>query len=104
MVSKGEGGVVEGKNGSLGLYIGWISNKSYPRAQGIVFNILQYLVITCNRKESGKEYTYIYKVNHFAVHMKLTHCKSTILHFKKFNKKQKQTGKSRVKEMCQIRR
>ena len=25
----------------------------------------------------------VYKLNHFAVHLKLTHCKSTILHLKK---------------------
>ena len=36
-------------------------------------------------KESEKEYIiHIHKLNHFAVHLKLTqHCKSTILQFKK---------------------
>ena len=35
-------------------------------------------------KESAKEYIYIYiKLNHFAVHVKVTqHCKSTILQYK----------------------
>ena len=63
-------------------------------------NYTQYLVITYNGKESEKEYICIYMcvcvcvcvciANHFAVHLKLTHCKLTILQFKKANKKQKQ--------------
>ena len=42
-----------------------------------------------NGKESEKEYIYIHihihvKLNHFAIHQKLTqHCKSTILQLKK---------------------
>ena len=47
---------------------------------------IQYLVITYNGKVSEKEYTYIYiyKLHHFAVHLKLSqHCKSTILQLKK---------------------
>ena len=45
-------------------------------------NYIQYLVITYNGKESGKEYLYLYiymKLNHFAVYQKLMqHCKSTV--------------------------
>ena len=44
------------------------------------------IVIICNGKESEKPYIYIYicththtKLNHFAIHLKLTHCKLTIL-------------------------
>ena len=42
-------------------------------------------------KESEKEYIYIYKLNHFAVHLKLTkYCKSTIFQKNKQTNKQKQ--------------
>ena len=34
-------------------------------------------------KEHEKEWIFAYvKLNHFAVHLKLTHCKSTILQYK----------------------
>ena len=59
------------------LYIEWINNKDLLYSTG---NSIQYLVITYDRKESGKEYifTYIYlNLNHLAVH--LNRCKSTIL-------------------------
>ena len=56
------------------LYREWMNNKVLLYSTG---NNIQYLVITCNGKESEKEYIYL---NHFAVHLKLTqHCKSTIL-------------------------
>jgi len=50
-------------------------------------NDIHYLVITYKGKKSEKEYIYTYtKLNHFAVHLKLTpHCKSTILQFKENN-------------------
>ena len=57
------------------VYIKQITNKDLLCSTG---NYIQYLIITYNGKESEKN-TYI-KLNHFAVHQKLTqHCKSTIL-------------------------
>ena len=50
----------------------------------------QYFSITYNGRESEREYIYIteyiyiYKVNHFSLHLKLTqHCRLTIPQFKK---------------------
>ena len=47
-------------------------------------NSTQYSVITYMRKESEKEYIYVYgKLSYFAVCLKLTqHCKSTVLQYK----------------------
>ena len=43
-------------------------------------NYIQQPVISHNGKEYEKEYVCIYiYVNHFALHQKLTHCKSSIL-------------------------
>ena len=49
-------------------------------------NYTQYLVIIYNGKEFEKGYIHIYiffyiyvKLNHFAIHLKLTYCKLTIL-------------------------
>ena len=52
-------------------------------------NYTQYFVITYKKKESEKEYIYIYKkLNRYAVHLKLTQdCKSTMFQFKKFFEK-----------------
>ena len=54
-------------------------------------NCIQHPVINHNGKEYEKEYIYI--LNHFVVHQKLTqHCKSTILQFKKIFYCQKKNG------------
>ena len=60
------------------LYIKQITNKDLLYSTG---KSTQYFVITYKGKESEEEYIYyIYiKLNHCAVHLKLTHCKSTIL-------------------------
>lgn len=52
-------------------------------------NYTQYLIITYNGKESGRE---CLSLNHFSVHLWLTqHCKLTILQFKKKNFEVKKT-------------
>ena len=74
------------------LYIKYINNKDLLYSTG---NYIQWLAITYNGKESEKEYTYIHvyaytylNMNLFVVHLKLTHCKSTILWGRKrLNKK-----------------
>ena len=70
------------------LYIKQINNKVLLHSTG---NYIQDLEITCNGKESEKEYIYsesrniyIYKPNHFAVHLKLTQYKSILLQLKPF--------------------
>ena len=59
-----------------------------PSSEYSTGNYIQYLVITCNRKEYEKGYTcvciYIY-MNHLAVYLKLTHCKSTTHKINKSN-------------------
>ena len=63
------------------LYIKQITSKDLLYSTG---NSTQYSLITYKGKESEKEQIYVYvKLNHFAVHLKLTqHCKSTILQYK----------------------
>ena len=56
------------------LYIKQRNSKDLLYSTG---NYIQYLVITYNGKEYEKEYKYV-QLNHFAVYLKLTHCKSTI--------------------------
>ena len=80
MVAKGEGGR-GGMDWEFGiskcklLYIAWINNQVLLYSTG---NYIQYPVVNHNGKEYEKEYKYIYiyiKLNHFAVHWKLTqHC------------------------------
>ena len=68
------------------LYIKQINNKDLLYTTE---KYIQYFLITCNGKESEKEYIYMYiythvYMNHVAVHLKLIqHCKSTILQFLK---------------------
>ena len=49
------------------LHLKWITNKDLLYSIG---NYIQYLVITYNEKNLKK--IYIYKLNHFAVHLKLS--------------------------------
>ena len=67
------------------MYIRWINNKVLLPTTG---NYIQYPVNKPNGKEHEKEYICVCvcvhvcvseHMNHFDVHPKLTHCKSTIL-------------------------
>ena len=83
---RGSGGRINQKfgiNRSTLLYIKQINNKDLLYITG---NYIQYLVIIY-KQESEKEYicVHIY-MNHFVVHRKLTHCKSTILQYKNLKK------------------
>ena len=86
---RGEGGINQEFriNRYTLLYIKQI-NKVLPYNTG---KYIQYLIITYNGKEYEKEYIYIYiyiSLNYCVEHLKLTqHCKSTILQFKKRQKK-----------------
>ena len=80
VVAKGEGGR-GGMDWEFGiskcklLYIAWINNQVLLYSTG---NYIQYPIVNHNGKKYEKEYKYIYiyiKLNHFAVHWKLTqHC------------------------------
>ena len=70
---RGKGGGINqefGSNISTRLCIKQINNKDLLYSIG---NSTQYFVMSCIEKESEKEFTYLFiKLNHFAVHLKLT--------------------------------
>jgi len=59
------------------------NNQKYTEAYLLVSDTTEWLNNNKlhNGKEAEKEHIYVVLLNHFAIHLKLTHCKSTILQF-----------------------